>query len=127
VEVKLIVRGICCLRPGIKGFSENIEVRSIIGRFLEHTRVYFFENCGNPEIFASSADVMTRNMFSRVEVCFPIESSKHQVRILHDLELYLQDTGNAWILQSDGTYSKVAGDQEPGFMAQSQLLEELRK
>ena len=127
VEVKLIVRGICCLRPGIKGFSENIEVRSIIGRFLEHTRVFYFENSGNSEIFASSADVMERNMFKRVEVCFPIESSKHQVRILHDLELYLQDTGNAWILQSDGTYSKIATDQEPGFKAQSQLLEELRK
>ncbi len=127
VEVKLIVRGICCLRPGIKGFSENIEVRSIIGRFLEHTRVFYFENSGNSEIFASSADVMERNMFKRVEVCFPIESSKHQVRILHDLELYLQDTGNAWILQSDGTYSKIAADQEPGFKAQSQLLEELRK
>ena len=127
VEVKLIVRGICCLRPGIKGFSENIEVRSIIGRFLEHTRVFYFENSGNSEIFASSADVMERNMFKRVEVCFPIESSKHQVRIQHDLELYLQDTGNAWILQSDGTYSKIAADQEPGFKAQSQLLEELRK
>ena len=125
VEVKLIVRGICCLRPGIKGFSENIEVRSIIGRFLEHSRVYFFENDRNHEIFLSSADMMDRNMFRRVEVCFPIENSKHQERILHDLELYLHDTGNAWLLRDDGTYSEIVDNQEPGINAQSQLLEEL--
>ena len=127
VEVKLIVRGICCLRPGLKGFSENIEVRSIVGRFLEHTRVYYFENGGQSEIFASSADVMNRNMFRRVEVCFPIENAKHRDRILHDLELYLRDTDNAWILQSDGTYRPVELKKEPGFKAQSELLEELGK
>lgn len=127
VEVKLIVRGICCLRPGVKGFSENIEVRSIVGRFLEHTRVYYFENGGQSEIFASSADVMNRNMFRRVEVCFPIENVKHRDRILHDLELYLSDTGNAWILQRDGTYRRVESKNKPGFKAQSQLLEELGK
>ena len=125
VEVKLIVRGICCLRPGVKGFSDNIEVRSIIGRFLEHTRVYYFENSGNPEIFASSADVMNRNMFRRVEVCFPIENPIHRDRILHDLELYLKDTENAWILQSNGTYARLIAQSDAGFKAQTQLMEEL--
>ncbi len=127
VDVKLIVRGICCLRPGVKGFSNNIEVRSIVGRFLEHTRVYYFENDGTPEIFASSADVMNRNMFRRVEVCFPIENAKHRDRILHDLELYLSDTENAWILQSNGTYTRVTSKSDVGFKAQTQLMEELGK
>ncbi|MGZ8164212.1 MAG: polyphosphate kinase 1, partial [Methylobacter sp.] len=82
VEVKLIVRGVCCLRPGIPGVSENIEVRSIIGRFLEHARVYAFANDGNQEVYASSADLMNRNMFRRVEICFPIESKRLYNRIL---------------------------------------------
>lgn len=123
VEVKLIVRGICSLRPGIKGITENIEVRSIIGRFLEHTRVFYFENGGDPEIFASSADLMNRNMFRRVEVGFPIEDEAHRKRIIRDLEYYLKDDSQAWILQSDGRYHQVEADAkaEP-FAAQSVLL-----
>ncbi|OYV15957.1 MAG: polyphosphate kinase, partial [Methylococcaceae bacterium NSP1-2] len=104
VEIKLIVRGVCCLRPGIVGVSENIEVRSIIGRFLEHARIYAFANDGNQEVYASSADLMNRNMFRRVEVCFPIESKRLSNRILHDLDLYLKDNSQAWLLQSDGSY-----------------------
>lgn len=104
VEVKLLVRGICCLRPGIKGVSENIEVRAIVGRFLEHARIYAFANDGNQEVFASSADLMNRNMFRRVEVCFPIENKKMQTRIMDNLNLYLNDNSQAWILQPDGTY-----------------------
>jgi polyphosphate kinase len=127
VEVKLIVRGICCLRPGIPGASENIEVRSIIGRFLEHERIYAFLNDGNQEIYASSADMMNRNMFRRVEVFFPIGSKKLQNRILRDLELYLTDNTEAWLLQPDGHYRRAerADDQE-AVQAQIQLLNEMQ-
>ena len=85
VKIDLIVRGICALRPGIRGISENITVRSIIGRFLEHSRVYYFHNDGNPEIYCASADWMERNFFRRIEVCFPIERKQHRDRIIEDL------------------------------------------
>jgi len=123
VEVKLIVRGVCCLRPGIKGVSDNIEVRSIIGRFLEHTRVYAFENAGDWEVYGASADLMSRNMFSRVETCFPIESKKLHARVLTDLDCYLKDNSQAWVLQSDGSYQQIQPkqDEEP-YMVQKELL-----
>ncbi|MCK5121711.1 MAG: polyphosphate kinase 1 [Methylococcales bacterium] len=123
VEVKLIVRGVCSLRPGVKGVSENIEVRSIIGRFLEHTRVYAFDNDGAWDVFAASADLMSRNMFRRVETCFPIENKKLRDRILQDLGYYLKDNTQAWVLQSDGSYlqQQPAAGEEP-FVAQNELL-----
>lgn len=126
VVVKLIVRGVCCLRPGIPGVSENIEVRSIIGRFLEHGRVYAFENDGQQEVYTSSADLMNRNMFRRVEIFFPIENKKLHNRVLHDLDLYLRDNTQAWLLQPDGSYQRLvqATDDEP-VQAQSMLLNEL--
>lgn len=125
VEIKMIVRGICCLRPGVPGVSENIEVRSIIGRFLEHTRVYAFANDGNWEVFASSADLMNRNMFRRVEVCFPIENKKLHNRVLQDLELYLKDNSQSWLLQSDGNYHQsVRAENEQLIQAQGELLQE---
>jgi len=126
VEVKLIVRGVCCLRPGVPGVSENIEVRSIIGRFLEHARVYAFENDGNPEVYAASADLMNRNMFRRVETCFPIENRKLHSRVMHDLALYLKDNTQAWLLQADGSYQRLqpSPDDEP-VQAQAALLNEL--
>ncbi|WP_428355844.1 polyphosphate kinase 1 [Methyloprofundus sp.] len=123
VEVKLIVRGICSLRPGIKGVSENIEVRSIIGRFLEHTRVYMFENGGNPEVFGASADIMSRNMFSRVEVCFPIEKKQLKERVLGDLKAYLKDSAGSWIMQSDGSYKQSVVEGE-AYQAQAALMEQ---
>jgi len=127
VEVKLIVRGVCCLRPGIKGVSDNIEVRSIIGRFLEHTRVYVFENAGDWEVFCSSADLMNRNMFNRVETCFPIESKKLHSRILEDLECYFKDNSQSWLLQSDGSYIQVEPlESEEPFNVQSALLTKLQ-
>jgi polyphosphate kinase len=127
VEIKLIVRGICCLRPGIPGISENIEVRSIIGRFLEHARVYAFANDGNWEVFASSADLMNRNMFRRVEICFPIENKKLHNRILQDLDLYLKDNSQAWLLNSDGSYHQVArAENEESIRAQRVLLQQLQ-
>ncbi|MCL7420929.1 MAG: polyphosphate kinase 1 [Methylobacter sp.] len=126
VIVKLIVRGVCCLRPGIPGVSENIEVRSIIGRFLEHGRVYAFENDGNWEVYASSADLMNRNMFRRVETCFPIENKRLHNRILHDLELYLRDNTQSWILQPDGSYQRYTKvENEEPVQAQAILLNEL--
>ncbi len=125
VEVKLIIRGICCLRPGIPGISENIEVRSIIGRFLEHTRVYAFANDGNWEVYAASADLMNRNMFSRVETCFPVENKNLQQRILHDLDCYLRDDSQSWLLQSDGCYRRVEPGSDTPFQVQTELLQEL--
>lgn len=123
VEVKLIVRGICSLRPGIKGVSDNIEVRSIIGRFLEHTRVYMFTNDGHPEVYAASADIMNRNMFRRVEACFPIENKALKARVLADLDLYLKDNAGSWIMQSDGSYVQSVPEGE-ACQAQVALMEQ---
>jgi len=125
VEVRLIVRGMCCLRPGIPGVSDNIEVRSIVGRFLEHTRVVYFENDGNPELYCSSADWMERNLFRRVETLFPIEDSKFRERIMSELELYLTDNTQAWILQNDGGYVRETPADNPPVSAQQNLLAEI--
>jgi len=122
VEIKMIVRGICCLRPGIPGVSNNIEVRSIIGRFLEHTRIYAFLNGGDWEVYASSADLMNRNMFRRVEICFPISDKKIVERILGDLDGALKDNSQAWILQSDGQYILSDPGDWPVYQVQSELL-----
>lgn len=128
VKIDLIVRGICCLRPGVEGLSENIHVRSIIGRFLEHTRVFYFENGGKPEIWAGSADLMKRNLLRRVETCFPVESKKLRERILDDLETYLADNSQAWILNADGRYQRVdRPESEPAVSAQQALLENMAK
>ncbi len=123
VDIKLIVRGICCLRPGVPGVSENIEVRSIIGRFLEHTRVYAFSNNGNWQLFCASADLMNRNMFRRVETCFPIEDKKLHERIMNDLDYYLNDNSQAWLLQEDGQYMQMQPkENEESYQVQSELL-----
>ncbi len=123
VKVQMIVRGMCCLRPNIKGVSENIEVRAIVGRFLEHSRIYAFENDGNQEVYASSADLMNRNMFKRVEICFPIENKKLAQRILRNLDWYLNDNSQAWILQSDGCYHRAIRENNSSIIqAQSLLL-----
>ncbi|HGX93615.1 MAG TPA: RNA degradosome polyphosphate kinase, partial [Candidatus Tenderia sp.] len=107
------------------GVSENIRVRSIVGRFLEHTRVCYFYNDGNEEVFCSSADWMERNMFRRVEVCFPIESSKLRQRIIKELDYYLKDNSQAWELSSEGVYQRTApAEGEAAFSAQNALLQE---
>jgi polyphosphate kinase len=126
VMVDLIVRGMCCLRPGLPGVSDNIRVRSIIGRFLEHSRVYYFHANGDEKVYCSSADWMDRNIFRRVEACFPIENEALKKRILGDLDLYLGDTANAWELSSDGRWMR----QKPGarqypLSAQETLLSRL--
>lgn len=125
VFVDLIVRGICCLRPGIPGISENIRVRSIIGRFLEHTRVYYFHANGEEDIYCASADWMDRNFFRRVETSFPILSADIKKRLIADLDSYLNDNTGSWELRSDGSYHRVTpGDAEP-FSAQHWLLGQL--
>ncbi len=112
VKIDLIVRGICCLRAGVPGLSENITVRSIVGNFLEHSRIFYFENGGNPEYYASSADWMPRNLERRVEILFPVESEVLRKKLWHILDLELKDTEKAHIMNSDGIYVKpdVKGD-----------------
>lgn len=128
VKVDLIVRGICTLKPGVEGISENIQVRGIIGRFLEHTRVFYFENNGDVEVWASSADLMKRNLLRRVEVSFPIESKRLQKRIISDLNIYLQDNTQAWILSADGRYQRAErAENATPISAQTTLLEQLAR
>ena len=126
VKIDLIVRGICCLRPGVEGLSDNIRVRSIVGRLLEHTRVFYFENAGEPMVYCSSADGMNRNLDSRVETCFPIEKPKLSARVKKELDLYLSDNVRSWQLQSDGNYTQnkpARGQRRRN--AQRKLLESL--
>jgi polyphosphate kinase len=122
VQIELIVRGVCALRPGIPGVSENIRVRSIVGRFLEHSRIFYFLNDGNEEMFCASADWMERNFFRRVEVAFPLRRKAHRERILRDLETYLRDDTQAWTLRPDGVYTHVQVSKDSPTNAQSELL-----
>ncbi len=124
VRVDLIIRGMCCLRPGVPGLSEQIHVRSIVGRFLEHHRVNYFENGGDPELYLSSADWMERNLFRRVEVAFPVLDKKLRERVMAHLDAYLADTAQSWVLQPDGSYQRPAsagGDRKP---VQLQFMED---
>jgi polyphosphate kinase len=124
VHIDLIVRGICCLRPGIKGVSETIHVRSLVGRFLEHSRVYYFRNGGEEEILLGSADMMQRNLDNRVETLFPIEDSVLREAILERLlKSELADTVNARELMSDGSYVRVRpADGEAPFDCQAWFI-----
>ena len=119
VEIDLIVRGICCLRAGIKGLSEHIRVRSIVGTFLEHSRIFYFENNGNAEYYMGSADWMPRNLDKRVEILFPVEDPILQEEIYHILHIQLSDTKKAHLLMPDGQYVKV--DQRGKTPLNSQL------
>lgn len=126
VRIDLIVRGVCALRPGIENVSENINVRSIIGRFLEHTRVYCFHNDGNPEVYLSSADWMDRNFFNRVETGFLVEDKRLRDRIMKQgLNTYLSDNTRAWLLRSDGTYLRAKPGSARVRDAQQILIERL--
>ena len=129
VKIELILRSICCLRPQVKGLSENITVRSVIGRFLEHTRIYYFYNDGDERLYCGSADWMDRNLFHRVEVAFPIEDKKLSKQIYQDgLLSYLQDNKQAWILSGDGNWqrTKPAADEAP-HIAQEHLLKVINR
>ena len=107
VRIELIVRGICCLKVGIPGISENIRVRSIVGNFLEHSRIFYFENAGRPEVYAASADWMPRNLDRRVEILFPIEDKEIAKKVIHILDVEMADTVKAHILKPDGSYERV--------------------
>lgn len=126
VLVDLIVRGICCLRPGIPGVSENIRVRSVVGRFLEHSRCYYFHNGGDEELYCASADWMERNFFRRIELMFPILDPRLKARVIADLDSYLVDNTQAWELRSDGRYERAQPPTgaEP-LSAQYKLLRQL--
>ena len=128
VKIDLIIRSICCLRPGLPGLSENIRVRSIVGRFLEHTRVYYFGNNGNARIYCSSADWMDRNLFNRVEACFPVEDPALKKRIYQQgLLTYLKDNQQAWLLQGDGTWLRAqVADGQTAHNAQRILLDAIK-
>jgi polyphosphate kinase len=125
VAVDMIVRGVCCLRPGIPGISDRIQVRSIVGQFLEHSRIYYFENGGAPEVYIGSADLMERNLDRRVEVLCPVTDPAMR-QLLRDavLEVLLSDTDRAWTLQTDGTYVRAtAPEGVPPLNSQRFLLE----
>ncbi len=125
VQIDLILRGICSLRPGVKGLSENIRVRSIVGRFLEHSRVYYFLNDGEEEFYCSSADLMDRNMFRRNESCFEIRQKAMKEQIQRDLELFLADNCQSWLLNGDGSYERLSPGTSERVSAQETFLENL--
>jgi polyphosphate kinase len=105
VKIDLIVRGVCALKAGIAGLSENIQVRSVVGRFLEHSRVFYFENGGAEDVYLASADWMDRNFFRRIELCFPVLDAGLKRRVIREgLQPYLEDNSQAWVMHPDGSY-----------------------
>ena len=126
VKIKLLVRGVCCLRPGVPGVSENVIVRSIVGRFLEHSRIYRFENAGNPEIYLASADWTAGNFFRRVEICFPIKDAELGERVDQILDTYWKDNVKAREQRTEPTYIRRALEGEP-VDVQALFLEQARK
>jgi len=126
VRVDLIVRGISCLRPGVPGVSENIRVRSIVGRFLEHHRIFCFHARGEGKTLLFSADWMERNLHRRVETCFPVNDPKLKAAVLNDgLETYLQDDCQAWLLDASGAYERATSSRDEPLAAQEVLRERL--
>ncbi len=126
VKIDLVVRGICVLRPGVAGISENIQVRSVVGRFLEHARIFYFHNNGQPRVYLSSADWMERNFFRRVEVALPVEEPSLRDRVVNEgLRSYLSDNTQAWLLHSDGGYRRISPGTHKPRSAQQVLLETL--
>jgi polyphosphate kinase len=127
VRIDLIVRGICCLKVGIPGVSENITVRSIVGNYLEHARIFYFENDGKPEYYCASADWMPRNLDRRVEILFPVEKPAMQERLHHILDCQLRDNVKASILQPDGSYKKAERGGQEAFNAQLTFCQEAKE
>ena len=128
VKIDLIIRGVCALRPGIKGLSENIRVRSVVGRFLEHTRIFYFKHGGDEQVYLSSADWMDRNFFRRIETGFPVLNAKLKKRVIVEgLKPYLRDNVQAWDMQPDGSYRRRRARGAKAYCAQSELLALLTK
>lgn len=128
VKIELIVRGICCLIPQLDGVSENITVRSIVGTFLEHSRIFYFENGGNPEIYMASADWMSRNLDRRVEIMFPVEDARLKKEVKHILDVQLADNVKAQLMQPDGSYRKINNAPDmPQVEAQQIFCEEAQE
>ena len=124
VKIDLIVRGVCSLRPGVPGVSDNIQVRSVMGRFLEHSRVFHFHNAGESEVYISSADWMPRNFFRRVEIATPVDDPVLRARVIDEgLERYLADNTQAWVLQKDGSYRRLKPGTRPRSAQESLLTE----
>lgn len=119
VKIQLVIRGICCLKTGIPGISENIQVRSIVGDFLEHSRIFYFHNNGNEEVYLGSADWMPRNLDKRVEILFPVEDATLREEVIHILDIQLKDNVKAHIMQSDGTYIKQSSRGKTKLCAQN--------
>ena len=126
VKIDLIIRGICTLRPGIEGASDTISVRSIVGRFLEHHRLFYFYNGGREDVFLSSADWMPRNLNERVELMIPVEGRRHKERVKAILDLYLNDNQKAHIMRADGSYRKIIA-KEGLLSAQEELMRLAKK
>jgi len=125
VKIDLIVRGVCALRPGVKGLSDNIKVRSVVGRFLEHSRIFYFRNNMKHDVYLSSADWMDRNFFRRIEVCFPVLDKKLKKRVLDEgLKIYLQDNSQAWDMNEDGYYRRKSARPAARINAQIELLKQ---
>ena len=127
VKIDLIVRGACALKPGVPGLSENIRVRSIIGRFLEHSRIYYFRNDLKHDVYLASADWMSRNLVRRIEVAFPVLDKALKKRVINEgLQPYLKDNMNAWELDSHGVYHKrKPRGKQAAFSAQQYLMQTL--
>ncbi len=127
VQIDLIVRGVCALRPGVPGLSDNIRVRSVVGRFLEHSRVYVFHNDGDPAVWLSSADWMDRNLLRRVEVAFPVRDRRLRDRVIDEaIQVHLRDNLDAWLMDGDGNYARSRPrGRNAGHRSQRALLERL--
>jgi polyphosphate kinase len=124
VKIDLIVRGVCALRPGVAGLSENIRVRSIIGRFLEHTRIFYFRNDLQNDVYLASADWMDRNFFRRIEACFPLLDKKLKKRVLDEgLNIYLKDNCQAWEMDCNGFWHRKSSARATPVCAQTALME----
>ncbi|MGI9473869.1 MAG: polyphosphate kinase 1, partial [Rubripirellula sp.] len=126
VKIQLNVRGVCCLRPGVKGLSESIRVVSIVDRFLEHARVIYFRHGGDSELFISSADWMPRNLDRRVELLIPVDDDGCRKKLIDTLRVYFKDTANTWEMQGDGSYQRLEPGDEP-VRAQKVLYDRARK
>ena len=128
VKIELLVRGVCALKPGVEGLSENIRVRSIIGRFLEHSRIFYFLAGGAENVYLASADWMERNFFRRIELSVPVLDAKVRRRVIREgLKAYLDDNTQAWEMQPDGSWKRPKRGRGKALCAQQYLLKTLAK